>query len=310
MVAAVQDGVITAEQCRAHGLSPQQVKTWCRDKRWRRLNRGVYLVDADLYAEPPRRSLIRAAVLSAGPTAVAVLSTAAELHGLAGLRADSTIHLSLPVVDARPRRTCEPDLRLHQFVLRPEDVMSVDGIPATSPTRTVADLMLTVDRYSAVCVLDSGLNRGLLMTDDLPFIGELLTGRRGAIKARGWLAEADGRADSPLETRIRLRCVDGEIPPDTLQHPVFDSDGNLIAVCDLAWEGPRIVAEGDGVEAHDNPSAVFRDRTRQNALVNAGYHPLRFTWPDTMRAGHIPAVVREAAVRISTRAHNRHDPWS
>src|SRR5215510_11485661 len=57
LVAAVQDGVITAEQCRAHGVSPRQVKTWCRDKRWRRVNRGVYLVDADLYAEPPRRSL-------------------------------------------------------------------------------------------------------------------------------------------------------------------------------------------------------------------------------------------------------------
>jgi Transcriptional regulator, AbiEi antitoxin len=303
MLAADQDGVVTVAQCRAAGASPSQVQVWCRDKRWLRISRGVYLVDADVHAEPPRRALIRAAMFSAGSRAVAVLATAAELHGLAGLRPDAAVHVSLPGVAARARRVLEPGLNPHQLVLRPGEVTFVDGMAVTTPARTAADLLLRVDRYSAVCMLDSGLNQGLLTPDDLPLIGAMLTGRRGAIKARPWLDEADGRAESPLETRIRLRCVDGEVPPDTLQHPVRDGDGNLIAVGDLAWLKWRIIAEGDGVDAHENPTAVFRDRTRQNDLVNAGYTPLRFTWPDTMRPSYIPEVVRraQAAAALTTR---------
>jgi hypothetical protein len=301
LLASRQDGVVTTAQCRAAGASPSQVTVWCRDKRWLRISRGVYLVDADLHAEPPRRALIRAAMLSAGPRAVAVLATAAELHGLAGLRPQVGVHVSLPGVAARPRRVLESGLSLHQLMLRPGEVTCLDGIAVTTPARTAADLMLRVDRYSVVCLLDSGLNRGLLTTDDLPLIGAMLTGRRGAVKARPWLAEADGRAESPLETRIRLRCVDGEVPPDTLQHPVRDDAGNLIAVGDLAWLKWRIIAEGDGVEAHENPVAVFRDRTRQNDLVNAGYTLLRFTWPDTMSPRYIPDVVRRAQAAAALR---------
>jgi hypothetical protein len=240
-------------------------------------------------------------MFSAGPPAVAVLGTAAELLGLTGLRPEAAVHVSLPGAAARPRRMIEPGLSLHQFVLRPDEVTNVDGLVATTPARTAADLLLRVDRYSAVCVLDSGLNRGLLAPADLPLIGAMLAGRRGAVKARPWLAEADGRAESPLETRIRLRCVDGEVPPDTLQHPVRDADGHLIAVGDLAWLPSRIIAEGDGVEAHDNPVAVFRDRKRQNDLVNEGYTPLRFTWPDTMSPPYIPEVVRRAQVAATHR---------
>ncbi|MGE5831016.1 MAG: type IV toxin-antitoxin system AbiEi family antitoxin domain-containing protein [Micromonosporaceae bacterium] len=303
MLAARQHGVVTATQCRALGASPRQVALWCRDKRWLRISRGVYLVDADLHAEVPRRALIRAATFSAGPQAVAVLATAAELHGLAGLRPEKGVHVSLPGVAARARRVLESGLRPHQLVLRSDEVTLVDGIAVTTPARTVADLLLRVDRYSAVCVLDSGLYRGLFSTDDLPLIGAMLTGRRGAVKARPWLAEADGRAESPLETRIRLRCVDGGVPPDTLQHPVRDGAGNLIAVGDLAWLKWRIIAEGDGVDAHENPVAVFRDRTRQNDLVTAGYTTLRFTWPDTMHPSYIPQVVRRAHIAAVSRRH-------
>ena len=96
MAAARQHGVVTADQCRAAGLSGDEVRSLCRAKEWVRLNRGAYLVDADLVDGVPRLSAIRAAAFSTGPDAVAVLATAAELHGIAGLRRDDEIHLSLP----------------------------------------------------------------------------------------------------------------------------------------------------------------------------------------------------------------------
>ena len=57
------------------------------------------------------------------------------------------------------------------------------------------------------------------------------------------------------------------------------------------------MGEADGVEAHDNPDAVFRDRVRQNAIVAAGFVPVRFTWADTTDPDRVPRAIRAAVAR-------------
>ncbi|MDG4836051.1 DUF559 domain-containing protein [Micromonospora sp. WMMD967] len=132
-------------------------------------------------------------------------------------------------------------------------------------------------------------------------IPSLVRGRRGAVAARAYLAEADGRAQSPLETRSRLRCVDGRVPPDALQLEVRDDDGYLLGIGDLGWRGPRVIAEADGRDAHGAPEAAFADRRRQNRLVNAGWTILRFTWQDTLHPEYIPETVRQAIAAAQRR---------
>src|SRR5688572_19591726 len=149
-VARSQHGVVTVEQCRAAGVSGDEVRSLCRAGEWIRLNRGAYLVDAHLLEGIPRLSAVRAAAFSAGPLAVAVLTTAAELHGIAGLRRDDDVHVNLPGPLARNRRPTEPGVRLHQLVLGPDDVTTVEGLAVTTPARTAADLMLRVGRLAAV----------------------------------------------------------------------------------------------------------------------------------------------------------------
>jgi hypothetical protein len=170
----------------------------------------------------------------------------------------------------------------------------VDGLTVTTPARTIADLLLRVGRFTGVSLLDSALNQRLLAPDDLDLVRAMLVGRRGAPRARPWFAEPDARAESPLETRVRLRAADGGVPPDELQYRVRDRHGNVVAIADMAWTRARVVGEADGADAHDNPVAVFRDRKRQNDIVNAGFVPLRFTWEDTLRVDYIPNVVRAA----------------
>ncbi|GGM43339.1 hypothetical protein GCM10011608_30040 [Micromonospora sonchi] len=293
-VAATQDGVVTLGQARTAGFSVHEVHRLCRAGRWRAVARGAYLVDADLHDGVPRRAQIRAAVASFGPSAAAVLSTAAELHRLAGPGPTDEIHLSVPSCAAKSNRRDHPQVTLHQLVIDPRHLVQVNGVPATGPVRTVADLILRLDRYSAVCLLDSGLNQRLVVADDLSEIQRLIRGRRGAVAARNHLAEADGRAQSPLETRTRLCCVDGKVPPDVLQLEVRDHDGYLLGVGDLGWRRHRIVAEADGRDVHSTPDAVFADRRRQNRMLNAGWTVLRFTWADTLRPDYIPWTVRQA----------------
>lgn len=293
-VAAARDGVVTLAQARAAGFNVHEVQRLCRSGRWRAISRGGYLVDADLYDGIPRRARIRAAVASFGPGAAVVLGTAAELHGIEGLRRTESIHLSVPGPAARPAPLAHPEVVVHQLVIAPAQFGRVAGIMATDPLRTVSDLILREERYTAICLLDSALNRRLLSADDLQLVPSLLRGRRGAVTARAYLAEADGLAQSPLETRTRLRCVDGKVPPDALQLEVRDHDGYLIGVGDMGWRAPRVIAEADGRGPHGSPDALFADRHRQNRLLNAGWTVLRFTWADTLRPDYIPWVIRQA----------------
>nr|WP_239542224.1 type IV toxin-antitoxin system AbiEi family antitoxin domain-containing protein [Micromonospora terminaliae] len=296
-VAARQGGVVTAAQAVALGFSRDQVRHLVRSGRWIRVARGCFVPAPQLAVASLRRARIRAAVESLGVGAVAVLDTAAELHRIGGLRATSAVHVSVPPDRPRPQRPADPDLVVHQLTLGPADVGTAAGVPVTTPVRTVADVILRADRYPAVCVVDSALNRELIDESDLSLVAGLIARRRGAVAARRCLAESDGRAQSPLETRVRLRCVDGGVPPDTLQLEVRDDDGYLLGIGDLAWRGARIIAEADGQSPHQTPQAVYEDRVRQNRLSNAGWTILRFTWPDTLRPDYIPHTVARALRR-------------
>jgi hypothetical protein len=299
-IAAGQDGVVTLGQALHVGVSPGEVRCMIKAGRWRRLARAAYLVEAAVDAPDTRRAKIRAAVASFGPEAVAALGTAAELHGIAGLRRTEEIHVSLPGPLARARRHGEPDVVVHQLSRGPGAITWRYGIPVTTPLATTVDVILQADRFAAVSVLDSALNRRLIDDADFARIPALIRGRRGAVGARRLLGEVDGRAQSPLETRTRLRCVDGKVPPDVVQVDVRDRDGYLLGMGDLGWRAARVVAEADGAGPHGTPDALFEDRQRQNRFMNAGWIVLRFTWADTLRPDYIPYVVREA---LQSRPH-------
>jgi predicted transcriptional regulator of viral defense system len=292
-IASTQNGVVTAAQCWAAGLSQEQVRVLCRSRRWLRLSIGAYYT-AVHDGQAPRVAHIQAAILSAGPSAVAVLQSAAELHGLAGARQSDDIHINLPGVKARDRRVTEYRLRIHQMPIPPTQVTIARGIPVTTPARTAADLVLRSDRLHGVAILDSALYQKLIAPEDLDLVRAMMAGRRGAADARSWFDEVDGRAESPLESRVRLRASDGGLPPDELQYPIY-RDGRLVGRTDLAWLRLAVIGEADEKVFHGRPEAVFEDRWRQNAIVGAAFLPVRFAWSDTLGRDYVPRAIREAA---------------
>jgi predicted transcriptional regulator of viral defense system len=305
-VAAGQDGVIMLPQALSAGLVKHEIDTLCRSGRWRRLARGAYLIRVGDAAEGvSRRARIRAAVQSFGPGAAAVLHTAAEVHQIAGLRDSNAVHICVPGDLARPNRRTDPAVVVHQRTIPREALTVVAGIPVTTPQQTVADVILRVGRYEAVSALDSALNRQLVSPEEFVAIPALIRRRPGAVAARCYLAEADARAQSPLETRVRLRCADGRVAPDALQHEVRDCDGYLLGIGDLAWLWAHVIGEADGAGPHASPAALFEDRRRQNRFLNAGWVVLRFTWADTLRPDYIPYVVRTALQRARSAGRAR-----
>ncbi|GAA2512687.1 type IV toxin-antitoxin system AbiEi family antitoxin domain-containing protein [Pilimelia columellifera] len=289
-LAATQDRVITRAQCFACGLDRHTVDQLVGSGRWRRIAPRCYLVGAD---DPSSLARVRAVSLSLGPEAVAVLGTAAELYGLPRPPGSTLVHMSLPPARARRLRHFQ-GLRLHQLALPADRVGAAFGIPATTPLATLADLLLRCDRDSAVSAVDAALRQKVIGAVDLALLPSMLRGRRGAVAARARLRLADGRAESRLETRVRLRLLDAGLTAPVLQAPIRDDNGRLVARADFAWPQARLVVEADGAACHSGPEAVFADRVRQNRIVNAGWRLLRFTWQDLTPPTQIPTQVHRA----------------
>jgi very-short-patch-repair endonuclease len=72
-----------------------------------------------------------------------------------------------------------------------------------------------------------------------------------------------------------------------------------VARADFGWPEALLIAEIDGFGPHSSRSVFQRDRTRQNALVNAGWLVLRFTVDDIrLRPEMVVDVIRKALARV------------
>ena len=91
-LAAAQAGVITRAQAVACGLVGTRLHRLLAAGRWQRVHRGVY---ATFSGPLPRRSILWAGILRAGPDAMLSHETAAEVSGLSQ-RPSRQVHVTVP----------------------------------------------------------------------------------------------------------------------------------------------------------------------------------------------------------------------
>ena len=132
-LAARRWGVLSVRELRACGLSKHAVHRRVAKGTLHPLYRGVYAVG---HPNPPLEGRFLAAVEACGEGAVLSHFSAAALHGFVhwdGRNPEVTVQGSATYVHR--------ELRVHRAVaLVAPDVVSVRGIPATAPARTLADL--------------------------------------------------------------------------------------------------------------------------------------------------------------------------
>jgi len=173
------------------------------------------------------------------------------------------------------RRGPVAGLRVHRAGVDPGDVLDQAGILITSPARTCWDLARWLDVIEAVVLIDGLLARRLT---DVTALREYALARAGR---RGWRAMlravdlADAGAESPQESRTRVRLVLAGLPRPLTQW-VVSQQGRFVARLDLAWPEFRVAVEYDG-RWHDDPEQFHRDRRRLNRLLGAGWFVLHVT---------------------------------
>lgn len=282
-------------QCLALGLTHDDIGTRVRRDEYRRVWRGVLLVDAELYDEVPFMTRVQAAVLRHGPNAVVGLGTAAQLLGIAGADvAENVVELILPPGNERSQ---VPGIALHLWEVPAAETCEVASLKITNRIRTLADLVPRLRRNCAVAAMDSALRSKVISKDELLLSRALTAGRPYCQRSLDWWALADGRAESPLETWARLDCIDHDLPRDELQWKVQNEAGDVLGVGDMAWTRQRkrvLVAEADGRDPHSLPAAVFADRLRANNFVGAQVDIVRLTWNEARHRGRCAALVRQA----------------
>lgn len=283
-------------------MTAHQAGALVRDGTWGRPARGVY--DTHHVGPSPFDALDRrrrrAAILGvlAHPGSVATGVCALVLHGVKGAPLAITPEVTFP--DGSPRARAGA-VRVRRIPLQRWFVL--DGVPCVSVADALAQAVPTVDRRTAVALMDSARHERFLLEADFRRAREADRRRPGGLARAAWWAESDPRAESPAETWARLSCVDAGCPPDGLQLRVDDETGRFLARVDLAWvlpDGGALLVEVDGQDVHGRLEALYADRKRQNRLTGRSTIMLRFTGTDARR-GLVGRTVRETLRRVGWR---------
>ncbi|MEU6078521.1 DUF559 domain-containing protein [Micromonospora sp. NPDC047074] len=166
-------------------------------------------------------------------------------------------------------------LRIHRGEIDPEDVVDLAGVLVTSPARTCWDLARWLDLVEAVVVIDGLLARRLTDVSALREYALARAGRRGWRSLLRAVDLADPGAESPQESRTRVRLVLAGLPRPRTQWVVTEG-GRFVARLDLAWPEFKVAVEYDGLW-HDDPAQFHQDRRRLNRLVGTGWIVLHVT---------------------------------
>lgn len=196
----------------------------------------------------------------------------------------------VPRLAVVPRRA---GLRVRECAVPKEDQQFQGELRILRPVRAVADLLRLLPDPERLVVADAALRNGAtpeVLREELERHRRL----RGIRRALAVLDLADGRAESPPESRLRFLLLTAGYPV-VPQHDVYSGDGRWLARVDLALPELRIAIEYDGREVHDRLDVFVRDRRRQNDLAAAGWTVLRFSAADLRSPGLVVAAVARVA---------------
>lgn len=105
-------------------------------------------------------------------------------------------------------------------------------------------------------------------------------GRRGRPLLRRALELADGRSESPQESRLRVLLVEAGFATPQLQHEVRDARERFVARVDLAYPEQRLAIEYEGDHHRVQAQQWRRDIGRTRELEHLGWRVLRVTASD------------------------------
>lgn len=227
--------------------------------------KGVYVASAVPDSIELRLACLR---LVAPPDAVLVDRHAGWVHG-----GDMLLHpnehlnlsplaLFLPAGRGRLRNKLTDS---GERSLSSADVMEIGGLRVTTPIRTAWDLGRHRWPDRSLSGVDQMLSTGTFSKDELLAGLVRFRGQRWVTTLRVVAPLGDGRAASPPESVVRLRCIEAHMPDPTPQLAVR-AGGELLGYLDVGCADLRLGVEYDGDEWHSTPDQLAHDRDRRRRM--------------------------------------------
>lgn len=268
--------------------SPARARTWVeRGEVWRVVH-GVYASHACLDGHEVRARALRLAL----PPDVA-LSHRTALWALGLDLLESALDVTAP---RGPRVQARPGVRVHSAALPDSELCEVQGLLVVSAARAVVDVARSEPLLEAVALGDAVLRAGAATRALVDAALESSLGLRRVRAARVVVEHLDGRAESLMESRLRVRLVQGGLRPEVQVD--LDDDRGHVGRVDLVVEG--VLVEYDGRDVHLQGDAFVHERRRQARLLEGGAVLRRYTAADVYRrsAEDLCAEVRRAAAAV------------
>ena len=267
-----QHGVVTRAQLLDAGVGSELIRSRLRRRSWQRIHPGVYAV---FPGELKSEARAWAAVLYAGPGALASYHTAAELWRLAD-EPSSVVHVTVPG-GRRVRK--QAGIVIHLSGRAGKSAHSSRLPPQTRLEETVLDLWEAArDLDTAVGWITRAIGRWLT-TQDLLL---LALAERRRIRWRSQLAELLSPDFAGIHSVLEYHYVrDVERPhnfPVATRQAHSRQDGQS-QYRDTLYEQYNTIVELDGRAAHPGDTR-WDDIRRDNAAAASGRSTLRYGWRD------------------------------
>ena len=257
--------MVAHRQLRAMGLSPQQIRTRVATGRLHPRYRGVYSAG---HRKLTLRARWMAAVLACGPGALLSHRSAAALWDLRPTP-------SGPIDVVSPSRHKIPGIRCHHArALDPRDGTVRDGIPVTTPARTLLDNAEVEGPQRLRTLVEAAIREELLSQAELDSLSARSPGRRGRPKlteALGAITDEPPWTQSALE-RAFLELIRAHGLPEPRCNVFVDGD-----LVDAHWPLHNLIVEVDGWKYHRTHRAFEEDHAKTLRLQVAGRQVARFT---------------------------------
>lgn len=232
---------------------------------------GVY-IDAD--ARLTARDRATAAWLWSKRRGVLAGRSAAAMHGA------KYVDPWLAAEILHDNRHAPKKLRVWSDAVDEHDVMTVDGIPVTTPARTAVDMARRYPFGPAVIAIDALANATRLTAPEMRLLTGRYPGLGGIRRAEKTLHFVDPGSESPKETWLRLLVIRNGFPPPETQIPVYNEHGVLVAVLDMGWRDRMLALDYEG-EHHRNAVRFNTDIRRHDEVTGLGWTDIRVTSLDT-----------------------------
>jgi hypothetical protein len=251
------DDLIVASEALAAGLVTRQTLR----AKYVKLHHNVY-ARKGLKLDAANRA--RAAWLWSRRKATLIGHSAAAMHGTQWLPDDAPAEL------ARVRQPAPAGIVVHSGSLAADEICLRQSIDCTTPARTAYDIGRRVPGDTAIIRIDALLNATRCSVAEIERIADRYPGARGIRRLRTALDLADGGAESPKETELRLLLVRDGLPRPVTQILVV-KQGHKPRRIDMGWPQWKIGVEYDGEQHFTNPDDYANDIVRLEFLAAQGW---------------------------------------